>query len=167
MQQKPYNTDRASEITSIISSRVHYNFAKYIFCILCRVLWKFPSRKHCSTCPQQSKSLMAEWLEQASQWHEMCCHDLEVMSSNPSRVELGELGVHGTSVVSHTLITLTARPGCWSGLISDSYYSLKPLWSRMGEVVPARTSPTLHPPSPPTVLLLPCLKVSQCINSRD
>ena len=29
--------------------------------------------------------------------------------------------------------------------------SLKPLWSGMGEVVPARTSPTLHSPSPPTV----------------
>ena len=35
------------------------------------------------------KSLMAEWLEQASQWQEMYCHDLEVMSSNPDRVELG------------------------------------------------------------------------------
>ena len=23
------------------------------------------------------KSLMAQWLEQASQWHEMYCHDLE------------------------------------------------------------------------------------------
>ena len=32
-----------------------------------------------------------------------------------------------------------------------SYCSLKPLCSGMGEVVPARTSPTLHPPSPPTV----------------
>ena len=32
-----------------------------------------------------------------------------------------------------------------------SYCSLKPLWSGMGEVVPARTSPTRHPPSPPTV----------------
>ena len=32
-----------------------------------------------------------------------------------------------------------------------SYCSLKPLWSGMEEVVPARTSPTLHPPSPPTV----------------
>ena len=41
----------------------------------------------------------------------------------------------------------------WSGWISDSYCSLKPLWSCMGEVVPARTSPTLHPPSPPTMLL--------------
>ena len=32
-----------------------------------------------------------------------------------------------------------------------SYRSSKPLWSDMGEVVPARTSPTLHPPSTPTV----------------
>ena len=32
-----------------------------------------------------------------------------------------------------------------------SYCSSKPLWSGMGEVVPACTSPTLHPPSPPTV----------------
>ena len=32
-----------------------------------------------------------------------------------------------------------------------SYCSLKPLWSGMGEVVPARTLPTLHTPSPPTV----------------
>ena len=40
----------------------------------------------------------------------------------------------------------------WSGWISDSYCSLKPLWFGMGEVVPACTSPTLHPPSPPTVL---------------
>ena len=45
------------------------------------------------------KSLMVEWLELASQWHGMYCHDLEVMSSNPERVELG---VHSTSVLSHT-----------------------------------------------------------------
>ena len=32
-----------------------------------------------------------------------------------------------------------------------SYCSLKPLWLGMGEVAPARTSPTLHPPSLPTV----------------
>ena len=31
------------------------------------------------------------------------------------------------------------------------YCSLKPLWSGMGEVVLVRTSPTLHPPSSPTV----------------
>ena len=32
-----------------------------------------------------------------------------------------------------------------------SHCSLRPLWSGMGEVVLACTSPTLHPPSPPTV----------------
>ena len=37
-------------------------------------------------------------------------------------------------------------------LISDSYCSFKPLLSGMAEVVPARTSSTLHPPSLPTVL---------------
>ena len=42
---------------------------------------------------------MAKWLEQASQLHEMDCHDLEVMSSNPSRVELGMLSI---SVLSRT-----------------------------------------------------------------
>ena len=39
---------------------------------------------------------MAEWLEQASQRHEMYCHDLEVMSSNPGQVELG---MHSTFVL--------------------------------------------------------------------
>ena len=42
------------------------------------------------------KSLMAEWLEQVSQWHEMDCHGLEVMSSNPGWVELT---VHSTFVL--------------------------------------------------------------------
>ena len=42
---------------------------------------------------------MAEWLEQVSQWHEMYCHNLEVMSSNPCRVKLG---VCSTSVLSRT-----------------------------------------------------------------
>ena len=56
--------------------------------------------------------------------------------------------------------TYTARPVCWSGWISDSYCSLKPLCSGMGEVVAARTSPTLLPPSPHTVLSLSCF--SKC-----
>ena len=47
----------------------------------------------------QGKSLMAEWLEQASQWHEMYCYDLDVMSLNLDQVELG---VRGTSVLSRT-----------------------------------------------------------------
>ena len=47
------------------------------------------------------KSLMAEWLEQASQFHEVYCHDLEVMSLNPGQVEVG---VRSTSVSSRTWI---------------------------------------------------------------
>ena len=30
---------------------------------------------------------MAEWLEQASQWHGMHCHDLEAVSSSPGWVK--------------------------------------------------------------------------------
>ena len=65
-------------------------------------------------------------------------------------------------------LTLTL-PGPSAGVSGslDSYCSLKPLCSGMGEVVPARTSPTLLPPSPRTVLSLSCFKVSQCINCRD
>ena len=45
------------------------------------------------------------------------------------------------------------RSRLWVGTYTQSVlYNLKPLWSGMGEVVPARTSPTLHPPSPPTML---------------
>ena len=39
----------------------------------------------------------------------------------------------------------------WSGWVSGSYCGLQPLWSGMGDVVPAHTSLILHPPSPPTV----------------
>ena len=39
-----------------------------------------------------------------------------------------------------------------NSLLCFMHTSIKPLWSGMGEVVAARTSPTLHPPSPPTVL---------------
>ena len=55
---------------------------------------------------------------------------------------------YSTSMAQHSL-TLTFKVlNFWK---FTSYCSLKPLWSGMGEVVPARTSPTLHPPSPPTV----------------
>ena len=47
-----------------------------------------------------------------------------------------------------------------------SYCSLKPLWSGMGEVVPARISPTLHPPSPPTVHQLSQLTSTLRVNRR-
>ena len=67
----------------------------------------------------------------------------------------------------HASLTLTLpSPSAGVSGSLDSYCSLKPLCSGMGEVVPARTSPTLLPPSPRTVLSLSCFKVSQCINCR-
>ena len=41
---------------------------------------------------------MAEWLEQASQWYKEYCHNLEVIGSNLSWVELG---VHSTCPKSY------------------------------------------------------------------
>ena len=72
------------------------------------------------------------------------------------------------NAMSKFILTLTL-PGPSAGVSGslDSYSSLKPLCSGMGEVVPARTSPTLLPPSPRTVLSLSCFKVLQCINCRD
>ena len=71
-------------------------------------------------------------------------------------------------VILFYVLSLTL-PGLSAGVSGslDSYCSLKPLCSGMGEVVPARTSPALLPPSPRTVLSLSCFKVSQCINCRD
>ena len=64
------------------------------------------------------------------------------------------------SNVHRNILTLTL-PGPSAGMSGslDSYCSLEPLCSGMGEVVPARTSPTLPPPSPRTVLYYP---VSKC-----
>ena len=68
---------------------------------------------------------------------------------------------------SKLCLTLTL-PGPSAGVNGslDSYCSLKPLCLGMGEVVPARTSPTLLPPSPRTVLSLSSFIVLQCINYR-
>ena len=63
---------------------------------------------------------------------------------------------------TYYMLTLTLpSPSAGVSLSLDSYCSLKPLCSGMGEVVPARTSPTLLPPSPRTVLSLSCFKVHQ------
>ena len=70
------------------------------------------------------------------------------------------------NVVASLTLTLPGPSAGVSGSL-DSYCSLKPLCSGMGEVVPARTSPTLLSPSPRTVLSLSCFKVLQCINCRD
>ena len=73
-----------------------------------------------TVCPYWDwmKSLMAKWLEQASQWHGMYCHNLEVMSSNPGWVELGVLG---TSVLSRTWIKMSLNTN--STLCSKDKYT--------------------------------------------
>ena len=68
-----------------------------------------------------------------------------------------------TSVMSQNEVEL--KKGTFP--LNYNYCSLKPLCSGMGEVVPARTSPILLPPSSRTVLWLSCFKVLQCINCRD
>ena len=93
------------------------------------------------------------------------CTVLKVYSANLTRFPSQNWCVVMTVTLS--INTYTAKPVCWNGWIYDSYCSIKPLCSGMGEVVPARTSPTLPPPSPRTVLSLSCFKVSQCINCRD
>ena len=83
-------------ITSI--SEICTGTIKYLFNM--DVLLQPPAhKKSFPTFYDRQKSLMAEWLEQASQWHEMYCHDLEVMSSNPSWVKLG---MRSTSVLCRT-----------------------------------------------------------------
>ena len=68
----------------------------------------------------------------------------------------------------HTqILTLTLKLLVWLGGSLNSYCTIKPLCLGMVEVEPARTSPTLLPPSPRTVLSLSCFKVLQCINCRD
>ena len=55
-------------------------------------------RAHCERQLCLSEVRIGLWMY-AFQWHEMYCRDLEVMSSNPSWVELG---VCSTSVLSRT-----------------------------------------------------------------
>ena len=74
--------------------------------------------------------------------------------------------IHNVRIPPKLTLTLPGPSAGVSGSF-DSYCSLKPLCSGKGEVVPARTSPTLPPPSPRTVLSLSCFKEWQCINCRD
>ena len=72
--------------------------------------------------------------------------------------------------VKYGYCTLTVTLNVLNFWKLTSYCSLKPLWSGMGEVVPSRTSPTLHPPSPPTVHPIVAtstlrVKLKQCIHS--
>ena len=52
---------------------------------------------------------MAKWLAQMSQWNEMNCHDLEVMSSNSGRVGLGGCVVLLSQVLLDPKLSITAE----------------------------------------------------------
>ena len=80
--EKKEMRNRGSFQLSTFSSNISMNVCMFSVCSIVRRLFSWVL-------------LMAKWLEQASQWQEMYCHDLEIMSSNPSQVELG---VHSTSV---------------------------------------------------------------------
>ena len=86
--------------------------------------------------------MMAEWLEQASQWHKMYYHDLEDMSSNPGQVELR---VSSTFVLSRT----------WTKHINAIDYYLQVHFSfsrvpetherlKMGFGIPIKQSESIH-----------------------
>ena len=122
-----------------------------------RLVYSWPLRKiELTTCTHQADSLHYVWPKNMADL--MICNFRKKFGHTWQRMSLLRPGV---------INTYTAKPVCWNGWISDSYCSLKPLCSGMGEVVPARTLPTLLHPSPRTVLSLSCFKVLQCINCRD
>ena len=94
--------------------------------------------------------------------------DAEKRLQNAHRTEESlrkEVGTVYTALDSKTAFALTLTlPGRSAGLSGslNSYCSLKPLCSGMGEAVPARTLPTLLPPSPRTVL---SLSFSKCCSA--
>ena len=99
---------------------------------------------------------------------EQCLVNVIRYNHDPKIVDYMTRSLSVIAMMDERYLTLTL-PGPSGGVSGslDSYCSLKPLCLGMGEVVPARTSPTLLHPSPRTVLSLSCFKVSQCINCRD
>ena len=94
---------------------------------------------------------------------------LEICTPEHSTMDMYQFQFSTNNITSTLLFLTLTLPGPSAGVSGslDSYCSLKPLCSGMGEVVPAHTSPTLLPPSPRTVLSLSSFKVLQCINCRD
>ena len=111
------------------------NFLRFLLPDYIFVVHVLSSDNLCNTCTQDEAYI------NSSRWPMLvglgCCLHPHV-SPQPYRC--------ATDTESH-VITLKVL-NFWK---FTSYCSLKPLWSGMGQVVPARTSPTPHPPSPPTV----------------
>ena len=84
-------------------------------------------------------------------WH----NRYDMLSRNSRSFTISDTLINECSHHFHAAFSLTSKGQLTLKVLNfskfTSYCSLKPLWSGMGEVVPARISPTLHPPSPPTV----------------
>ena len=151
---------------------VLFSLSRYTFC--------FPSsncRSEYLKCPLWRYSTVhLAWTNQVDE-ELIYCGTFAVSSLWPALCLLGGIALHSCTVdlVSLNTICSQSQISCLSNWYVPclwpywacpshsltlkvlnfwkftSYCSLNSLWSGMGEVVPARTSPTLHPPSPPTV----------------
>ena len=104
-----------------------------------------------SCCNHWTCTTLCTWGRSVSAEYDFCFEHLSTLPLGHdtdfvlgSEIKLGSLAQDANCDTKLTLTVLNF----WK---FTSYCSSKPLWSGMGEVVPARTSPTLHPPSPPTV----------------
>ena len=120
--------------------------------ISCQQQWhhriQIPGRRneHCSPLLCETVNRVRQEITEQKSQEETTTHIQDVFDCNISWED------NRTLKNCLTLKVLNFSKFTYKWWISDSYCSLKPLWSGMGEAVPARTSATLHPPSPPTVL---------------
>ena len=122
------------------------SFTMFVFCnISSNCWWCFLPCNSAAVC--QVKYHLGPAIHSSIFRYVCRVNEAAAWNERPHWWDLKELKCHPS--VSQTLIILTLKVlNFWK---LTSYCSLKPLWSGMGVVVPARTSPTLHPPSPPTV----------------
>ena len=86
-------------------------------------------------------SITAGWIE--VEWDKKYAWQLNTWESNSRPLHLGSVALTAQPCALTSIYILTLKVlNFWK---FTSYCSLKPLWSGVGEVVPARTSPTLHP----------------------
>ena len=104
---------------------------------------------------------IADWVwvtNDAVQWCRFSAKVFGIMNSTtlPESLQITKSGTQRLNLLFPTWVQFLAEENLLALKVLNfwkltSYCSLKPLWSGMGEVVPARASPTLHPPFPPTV----------------
>ena len=119
------------------------------------VIWKIKKRVYkvihhsvCPNCPYWHQVLSNNTKPKLKPFSYGLVSDLmRFLVSNERRYRAESPTCAISCGISHNELTLKVL-NFWK---FTSYCNLKPLWSGMGEVVSARTSPTLHLPSPPTV----------------